>query len=189
MVGQISINPEDPDDPSRWFALRVKARFEKAVSTALRNKGIEELLPVHRCARPWSDRVKLVDVPLFPGYVFCRIDAQYRLPILTTPGVLHFVGVGNIPVPIHDEEINAIQSIMKTRLKSERWPFLEAGQKVRVEHGPLLGVEGLLIEVRKHHRIIVSITLLRRSIAVEVDRDWVMPLEGMRDNTSRFHQQ
>jgi len=178
LVAQESISREEVEvdcSPS-WFALRVKTRFEKTVSMALRNKGIEEFLPLYRCDRSWSDRVKPVDLPLFPNYLFCRIEPERRLPVLTTPGVLHFVGVGKTPIPIHDGEICAIQSVLQTDLKTEPWPFLELGQKVRVEHGPLSGLEGLLVEVRKNHRIIVSITLLRRSVAAEIDRNWVRPL-------------
>lgn len=176
LVAQESISREELDGYPRWFALRVKTRFEKTVSMALRNKGIEEFLPLYRCDRSWSDRVKPVDVPLFPNYLFCRIEPERRLPVLTTPGVLHFVGVGKTPIPIHDGEICAIQSVVQTDLKTEPWPFLEVGQKVRVENGPLSGLEGLLVEVRKNHRIIVSISLLRRSVAAEIDRNWVRPL-------------
>ena len=180
MVAQEPISVEERDGYFRWFALRVKSRFEKAVSTALRSKGFEELLPVYRCDRPWSDRIKLVDLPLFPGYVFCRINPEHRLPLLATPGVLHFVGVGKTPIPICDEEIAAVQSMMQSRLRTEPWPFLELGQRVRVEHGPLAGLEGLLVEVRKRHRIVVSVTLLRQSVAAEVDSNWVKPLDVIR---------
>jgi transcription antitermination factor NusG len=160
-----------------WFALRVKSRYERLVATVLHNKGYEEFLPLYESRRRWSDRFKPVELPLFPGYVFCRLDPLYRLPVLTTPGVLHFVGVGRIPVPIEESEIGAIQSAVRSGLRVEPWPYLKVGQAVRLEDGPLAGLEGLLIEVRKQCRIVVSVVLLRRSTAVEIDRNWVRPLD------------
>ena len=162
----------------QWFALRVKSRCEKVVSTIARNKGFEEFLPLYQRRQRWSDRVKAVEFPLFPGYVFCRLNPQYRLPLLTIPGVLHFVGIGKVPVPIDDAEILAIQSAVASGLSTEPWPFLEVGQRVRLEDGPLVGLEGFLIEVRKRYRVVVSVTLLKRSVAVEIDREWVAPLDA-----------
>jgi len=164
--------------PEQWFALRVKSRCEKVVSTIARNKGFEEFLPLYKSRQRWSDRVKSVEFPLFPGYVFCRLDPQYRLPLLTIPGVLHFVGIGKIPVPIDDSEILAIQSAVASGLSTEPWPYLEVGQRVRLEDGPLVGLEGFLVEVRKRFRVVVSVTLLKRSVAVEIDREWVAPLDS-----------
>lgn len=165
------------DARNRWFALRVKPRFEKTVANIARNKGYEEFLPLHRFRRRWSDRFKPVELPLFPGYVFCQLNPEFRLPLLTIPGALHFIGIGRIPAPIDDEEIAALQAAMRSGLWAEPWPFLDVGQRVLLEKGPLAGLEGLLIEVRKKQRLIVSVTLLRRSVAVEVERDWVRPLD------------
>ncbi len=162
----------------QWFALRVKSRSEKVVSTIARNKGFEEFLPLHQCRRRWSDRLKSVEFPLFPGYVFCRLDPQYRLPVLTIPGVLNFVGIGKVPVPIDDAEIIAIQTAVASGLSTEPWPFLEVGQRVRLEDGPLAGLEGFLVEIRKRYRVVVNVTLLKRSMAVEIDREWVTPLDA-----------
>ncbi|MGO9008522.1 MAG: transcription termination/antitermination protein NusG [Bryobacteraceae bacterium] len=162
----------------QWFALRVKSRCEKVVSTIARNKGFEEFLPLYQRRQRWSDRVKAVEFPLFPGYVFCRLNPQYRLPLLTIPGVLHFVGIGKAPVAIDDAEILAIQSAVASGLSTEPWPFLEVGQRVRLEDGPLVGLEGFLVEVRKRYRVVVSVTLLKRSVAVEIDREWVAPLDA-----------
>jgi transcription antitermination factor NusG len=162
---------------NRWFALRVKPRFEKSVSTSARNKGYEEFLPLYQCRRRWSDRFQSVELPLFPGYVFCQLNPEFRLPLLTIPGALHFIGIGRVPVPIENEEIAALQVAMRSGLWAEPWPFLNVGQRVRLEEGPLAGLEGLLIEVRKKQRLIVSVTLLKRSVAVEIERDWVRPLD------------
>ena len=160
----------------RWFAVRVKSRAEKLVATMARNKGFEEFLPVYRSRRQWSDRMKSVETPLFPGYVFCRLAPERRLPLLTIPGVLHFVGIGKVPAPIEEAEIAAIRTAIESGLSAEPWPFLEVGQRVRLEGGPLEGLEGILIEARKQQRLVVSVTLLKRSVAVAIERHWVRPL-------------
>jgi transcription antitermination factor NusG len=162
--------------PYRWFALRVKSRCEKAVAMMAQHKGFEEFLPLYQSRRQWSDRLKAVEHPLFPGYLFCRLDPQQRLPLLTIPGVLHFVGIGKIPVPIEDAEIAALQTAARSGLATEPWPFLEIGQWVRLDDGPLVGLEGILVGTSKPERVVVSVTLLKRSVAVAVERHWVTPL-------------
>src|SRR5579864_9105142 len=124
------------DGLNKWFALRVKPRFEKSVSKIVRNKGYEEFLPLYQCRRRWSDRFQSVELPLFPGYVFCQLNPQFRLPLLTIPGALHLIGVGKIPSPIDDEEIATLQVAMHAGLWAEPWPFLNVGQRVRLEEGP-----------------------------------------------------
>jgi transcription antitermination factor NusG len=151
-----------------WFALRVRPRREKVVADALRAKGYEEFLPLHEERRRWSDRVAIVEMPLFPGYVFCRFDVQHRLPILTTPGVLLVVGVGRTPQPIDDEEIVSLRILVASRLHLDPWPYLHAGQRVQIVGGPLAGAEGVVLSVRTEHRLVVSVTLLQRSVAVEI---------------------
>jgi transcription antitermination factor NusG len=171
-AGKASMNFQGSGDNQaleQWFALRVKSRSEKLVALIARNKGFQEFLPLHQCRRRWSDRFKSVELPLFPGYVFCRLNPERRLPILTIPGVLHFVGLGRIPVPIDDAEIAAIEIAVRSGLQIEQWPFLNVGQRVRVEFGPLAGVEGILVEVRKQRRIVVSVSLLQRSVGVEIE--------------------
>ena len=164
----------------RWFALRVKSRAERVVAAMARNRGFEEFLPVYQSRHQWSDRTKSVEMPLFPGYVFCKLAAERRLPLLTIPGVLHFVGIGKVPVPIEEEEIAAIRAAMESGLSAEPWPFLEVGQRVLLEGGPLAGLEGILIEARKQQRLVVSVTLLKRSVAVGIERHWVRPLDASR---------
>jgi len=160
----------------QWFALRIKPQREKIVASALRSKGYEEFLPLYRCRRRWSDRIKEMDVPLFPGYVFCRFDVHSRLPILVTPGVLLIVGVGKTPSPVDNREIAALQSIVKSGLQVEPWPFLKIGQRVRIERGSLEGVEGILVAIKKPYRLVVSVALLQRSVAVEIDHQWATPI-------------
>lgn len=164
-------------DSRQWFAVRVKSQKERSIATSIESRGFEEFLPVYQCRRRWSDRMKSMDLPLFPGYVFCRVDPPLRLPILTVPGVLHFVGIGRVPVAIEDAEMAAIQRAVRSGLRVEPSAYLDVGQRVRLEEGPLAGLEGILIEIRKHYRVVVSLSLLKRSVAVEIEHDWVTPLD------------
>ena len=161
-----------------WFALRVKSRCEKAVAAMAHSKGFEEFLPVYRCRRTWSDRLKSVELPLFPGYVFCRLDPLHRLPLLTTPGVLHLVGIGRTPIPIDEGEIASIRIAVQSGLSIEPWTFLECGQRVRLEKGPLAGLEGIFTGDSNEERVVVSVSLLKRSMAVTIKRKWVTPLDA-----------
>lgn len=160
----------------RWYAIRVKSNRESLVAASLEAKGMARLVPTYLARRQWSDRVVEAEIPLFKGYVFCFLDAAERLPVLTIPGVVAFVGIGKTPHPVEDAEIEALQVIARNKLAAAPWPFLKAGQRVRIERGPLRDVEGLLIEVKNRFRLVVSVSLLQRSIAVEVDRESVTPL-------------
>jgi transcription antitermination factor NusG len=168
-----------PSAGGPWYAIRVRSKFESAVSASLQGKGYDTFLPVYRLQRRWSDRVKELDLPLFPGYLFCRFNPHERLlPILTTPGVLDIVGYGKTPVPVDDQEIGAVKSILRSGLGAEPWPFLRVGSEVYIEAGPLAGVEGIITNTDKVYRLIVSVNLLQRSVAVEIDRDWVRHVAG-----------
>ena len=160
-----------------WYAVRVRSKFERVASLALSGKGYEEFLPLYRSGRPWSDRSKQLDLPLFPGYLFCRFDVEDRLlPILTTPGVISIVSAGKIPISIPDREIEAIQIVIRSGLQSQPWPHLAVGSRVLMKKGPLAGIEGTTLDVNKLYRLIVSVPLLQRSVAVEIDRQWARPL-------------
>jgi transcription antitermination factor NusG len=163
-----------------WFALRVKSNFEKVSSEILAQKGYEAFLPTYRTRSRWSDRTKVIDRPLFPGYVFCRFDQHDRLPVLVTPGVVSVVGVGKTPMPVEEREIEAIQAILRSGLPATPWPFVNVGQRLLIERGPLSGVEGILQEIKNSYRFIVSVNLLQRSVAAEVDATWVRPVSSPR---------
>lgn len=156
----------------QWFALRTTGH-EKTIAQLLRMKGFEEFLPVYRARKKWSDRTKEVHLPFFPGYVFCRFDVNNRLPILTTPGVAFIVGTGKIPVPISDDEIDALKRVVHSGVAASPFPFLAVGDRVRIIDGPLQNLEGLLVSVRNSWRVVVSVNLLQRSLAAEIDREWV----------------
>jgi transcription antitermination factor NusG len=165
-----------PDHLS-WYALRIQSRMGIVASTTLRGKGYEEFLPLYRSRRPWSDRIKELDLPLFPGYLFCRFDVcDPLMPILTTPGVINIVGAGKTPVPVEDDEVEAIRAILRTGFAAQPWAGLTVGSKVYIERGPLAGLEGIIINTDKVYRLIVSVSLLQRSVAVEIDRAWTRPI-------------
>jgi len=163
-------------DNLRWFALQVRTRWEHSTAVLLSGKGYQTLLPTYQTKKRWNGRVKQMSAPLFPGYVFCQFDALKRLPILITPGVISVVGRGRVPFPVNDGEIAAIQTIVASGFQAEPWPYLEVGQKIRIEGDSLNGLEGILIQFKGNNRIIVSVSLLRRSVALEIDRDCVRPV-------------
>lgn len=163
-------------DSVRWFALQVRTRWENSTAVLLSGKGYQTLLPTYQIKKRWNGKVKQLTAPLFPGYVFCQFDALKRLPILITPGVISVVGRGRIPFPVNDSEIAAIQTIVTSGFQAEPWPYLEVGQKIRIEGESLNGLEGILIQLKGNNRIVVSVSLLRRSVALEIDRDCVRPV-------------
>lgn len=168
-----------------WFAVRVRSNYEKITAAHLRNRGYEEFSPCYRAQRRWSDRTKEVDQFLFPGYVFCRLDPHDRLPVLMLPGVVGLVGIGKVPAPIQDQEIDSIRRMVQSGLLVMPWPFLERGHRVLIERGPLSGIEGILDEVKGRCRLVVSVNLLHRSVSAEVDREWVRPLPVQRKRGPR----
>jgi transcription antitermination factor NusG len=160
----------------QWFALRVRSNCEKIVASSLRGKGYAEFLPLYRKLSRRGGPAKQVELPLFPGYVFSAFDVNRRLPILTIPGVVHVVGIGRAPESVDRDELLAVERFVASGLAVEPWPFLKTGESVLVERGPLAGLEGTLVQIKASHRLVVSLTLLQRSVAVEIDRDSVRPL-------------
>jgi transcription antitermination factor NusG len=162
----------------RWFGIEVYSRRESRVVDEFAVRGLDFFLPTRRIKRRWSDRIKVLDVPLFPGYVFSRFDIADRLRVLNCPGVSKIVGAGNVPVAIEEGEIDALKALVASGVVLTPWPYLRTGQRVRIEHGPLAGLEGLVIRVREGSlRVVVSVTLLQRSVAAEIERDWIGHVE------------
>jgi len=179
MNSRLSVGAEkDPNAAEAWFALRVRPRYEKIVAATVHNKGFEEFLPLYQSRRRWSDRLKSLELPLFPGYVLCRLNPLYRLPLLTIPGVQHFVGIGKVPIPIEDSEIASIRVAVRSGLPVDPCPFREIGQRVRIDCGPLAGLQGVLIRTSKRERVVVSVTLLKRSVAVAIEPHWAKSLNA-----------
>jgi transcription antitermination factor NusG len=161
-----------------WFALQVRARHENGVATYLQGKGYEWFLPLYKRRKRWSDRIKETEAPLFPGYLFCRFNPQDRLPILTTPGVTQIVGYNRIPVPVDETEINAIRRLVSSGVPNQPCAFFQVGSTVRIETGALRGLEGILLELKGKRRLVLSISLLQRSVAVEIDSEAVSPVDS-----------
>ena len=162
----------------RWYALSVRHQHERQTERVLRMQGWETLVPLYRSHRQWSDRVKEIEVPLFAGYVFCRFSLGDRVRVEDTPGVAQIVKFNGLAAALEDWEIEAIQLILAARVRMSPWPYLRAGDRVRVERGPLRGVEGTFLRDSGEARLVVSVEMLQRSIAVEVDPEMVVPLRA-----------
>ena len=160
---------DESDKRLPWFALRVRSQRETAVANRLNAKGYQVFLPTSPFQKRWSDRIKKTNRPLFPGYLFCKFDPADRLPILKTPWLFQIVGLGQTPVPVDDEELDAVRNLVMSGSAAEPWPYVEMGQKVRIRSGTFPGVAGVLTGFRGNRKLIVSLTLLRRSVAVEID--------------------
>jgi transcription antitermination factor NusG len=159
--------------PLPWYALRVRSNFERKAADFLRARDLEEFLPSYRRRSYWSDRVKWVERPLFPGYVFCRFAMQNWLQVMQTPGVVEAVSFGGKPIPVDQMEMEAVQTLVNSSAELFPRAFLRVGQRVVVNRGPLAGVEGILERFEKQCRIVVSVSLLQRSVAAEIDAEWV----------------
>jgi transcriptional antiterminator NusG len=161
------------EEPERWFAATVKPNMEKVATAALQDQGLEAFLPSYRVWRRWSDRVKGLDVPLFPGYTFCRFNPLHRVPVLSSPGIVSIVGFGPNPAAIDDHEIESVRNVIASGLPVQPWAFLETGEQILIEKGPLAGVFGTVQVLKESCRLVVSISLLQRSLSVELDRDCI----------------
>lgn len=171
----------DLDSP-RWYALRVRANGEKTVARSLASRRLSPLLPVYSVRHRWSDRIKTLERPLFPGYVLSRFALRRELEVRRISGVADLVGFGEYPEPLPDSDIDAIHRMVASGAPLEPWPYLGAGDRVRILAGPLAGVEGIFVEDRAHARVVVSIDLLHRSVAATVDRVTVEPADPVPGN-------
>lgn len=166
---------------SNWYALFTVPRKEQIVQTLLQQREFETFSPSILEQRRWSDRVKRVEKLLFPGYVFCRFDlAQGKLPVVTVPGVQRIIGHGRDPIPVPDHEIEALQRVVGSGAHVQPHDYLQTGDRVRIINGSMKGVEGLLSTIRNETRVVISIELLQRSVAVEVALADIQPLEDRR---------
>jgi len=152
-----------------WYALFTRHQHEKSVALALSNKCHEVYLPLYRSDRQWQDRAKQLWLPLFPCYVFIREGMDRRLQILTTPGIIHIVGWDGHPEIVPQAQLDAVRQIVESRFVVESHPYLQCGDRVRVKTGPLMGLEGILTRKKGVARLVVSMEMLGRSAAVEID--------------------
>jgi len=154
-----------------WYALKVRTRSEPIASQGLRYRGYDPFSPTYQERRRYCDRMKTVDNPVFPGYIFCRFDANRKLPVISSNAVEYIVGTSGVPAPIPEEQIAHIRRAVEAGALPA--PYLEVGDRVRVQFGPLAGVEGVLVRDASRGRLVVSVDLLQRSVAVEIDEDQV----------------
>jgi len=165
-----STSPAIPSEELFWYAVQTRSRQERKVATQLVEKQITAFLPLLKEVHRWSDRRKTVEQPLFPGYVFVRLPKQVetRISVVRTSGVVRFVGIQGNAIPIPDKEIDDIQTLLSTDIPFGLFPFLHAGQKVRIRGGYLDGVEGILTKKNADQSVVVSIALIQRSLAIRV---------------------
>ncbi len=151
-----------------WFAIQVKCRYEERIASILMDKGYQALSATTKTAPRTRPSGYGESRALFPGYIFARFEVLRRLPVLVTPGVQAIVGYGKIPVPVAEDEIAAIQQVLESGQLVESCPFLKVGDIVEVNAGPLKGMQGILLQQRSACRVVLSVSLIQRSIRVEV---------------------
>jgi len=161
---------------ANWYAAYTYGNHEKKAAAEIARRGIESFLPVYRTVRRWSDRRIELDMPLFPGYVFVRLVLHDRLRVLQVPGVARLVGFGGSPVALPDEQINGLRSGLEHSPRVRPHPFLTVGRRVKINHGPFAGSEGILVRKKGAYRLIVSLELIMRSVAIELEATDVEPL-------------
>jgi transcription antitermination factor NusG len=157
------------DATPQWYAVCTRSNHERCAAAQLDLRSIEHFLPLYETVRKWKDRRKRLELPLFPGYLFVRIQLQERMRVLLTPGVVRLVGFDNRPAALPDEEITALRRVLVRGLHSGPHPYLGLGRKVRILRGALEGLEGVLIRKKGRVRLVLSIDLIRQSAMIEVD--------------------
>ncbi len=171
---ETSLLPQGFFDP-HWYVACTVARHEKRVAEQLQSRGVPFSLPLYEAVHRWKDRRAIVQLPLFPGYVFVHVALCDRLSVLTLPGVLRFVSFNGRPAALPDWELAAIHTALNARLRAEPHPYLKVGQRVRIKGGPMMGTEGILIRKRNRYRLVLSVDLIMRSLALDVDASEVEP--------------
>jgi transcription antitermination factor NusG len=172
------LGPLLASEATRWYALHTRARHEKVVEDRLREQGMKTYLPTVREVHRWSDRKKIVDVPLFSCYVFvrCALSPEDRTRVYRVESALGFVGIRGVGMPIPDEQIESVRTLLSQPTPCRSHPFLKVGQKVRVCGGALDGVEGVFLSENGDHSLVISIDAIQRSLAVRIDGYQVKPL-------------
>jgi len=157
----------------RWYALHTRSHCEAKVADYLRALNIEVFLPDYASRRQWNDRVKVIRLPLFPGYLFSRFERRLPNEALDAPGLAHIVGFADRPAAIPEQEIESVYRLVNSGLNVLGGPMLKKGNRVRVVSGPLKGIEGRLEKIKSQYRLVISVELLCRSISAEVAPEWV----------------
>jgi transcription elongation factor/antiterminator RfaH len=161
----------------RWYVLYTRPRHEKAVAEQLARRQVESFLPLREVLSRWKDRRKLVQLPLFPSYVFVRTTLMRKREVVSADGVVCMVNFHGTAAPIPDEQIEAVREICLTKLPCDPYPYLTEGRWVRVIRGPLGGLTGILVKKKGTHRLVISVDILQKSVSVEIDADSAVPVD------------
>ena len=153
----------------RWYAAYTCVHHEKRILQQLTERDIDGFVPLYRSVRRWKDRRKELDLVLFPGYVFVRISLQKRLRVLQVPGVVNFVNFNGLPTPLPEGEVEALRRASAQGVFAEPHPYLKTGRRVRIRNGPFTGIEGVLLRKKDRYRFVLSIEMIMRSVAIEMD--------------------
>jgi transcription antitermination factor NusG len=171
-IGELLVTYFEP----HWYVAQTCARHEKRVAEQLSARGIEHFLPLYEMVSRWKDRRVRLELPLFPGYIFVRVPLQERLRALEIPSVRRLVGFGGLPVPMPAQEMEAMRNGLTIQLRVEPHPYLTAGRRVRIKSGPLAGLQGILLRKKGNYRFLLSVDLIQRSVAADVDIADIEPL-------------
>lgn len=167
-------------DELRWYAVYTCANHEKGVAQQLTGRSIELFLPVYESMRRWKDRRKLLQLPLFPGYVFVRLALRHRFQVLQIPGVVRLVGTNGMPTPLFDEEIYSLRQALENEVRAEPHPYLNLskGRRVRITTGSLAGREAIVVRHKGRQRVVISTELIQRSIMLDIDALDLSPIKS-----------
>ena len=170
-----------------WFAVYTSSHHEKRVAEQLAQRQMESFLPLYSTTRRWKNRTRVtLELPLFPGYLFARIERKERVRLLEIPGVLSLVGFGQQPAPLPDFEIESLRSGLRQRTIGPH-PYLVMGERFRIKTGAMAGMEGVLVRQKNNFRIVITLDMIMRSVAVEVDADDLEPVAHPRPLQATVH--
>lgn len=185
-ITNISHSPENCSRTSEahWVAVYTVARHEKVIARQFEERNIETFLPLYRSVHRWKDRKKEVELALFPSYVFVKISKDRKLQVLQVPGVVNIVSFNGEPAALPEQEINALRNGVDNQLYAEPCQYLRVGKRVRVVRGPMVGAEGILSRKKDRYRVVISVDVLMRSVAVEVDATDLELIHSSRSQSS-----
>ena len=163
-----------------WYALYTCANHEKRVAAELTHRSVENFVPLYSSVRRWKDRRVTLDLPLFPGYVFVRMALAEKLKVVQVPSVVRLVGFGGLPAALPETEMEIVRAGLSRGVHAEPHPFLTLGRRVRIMDGPFAGLEGILKKRKRGLRVVVSLELIQRSVAVEVEAADLQVLPGVK---------
>jgi transcription antitermination factor NusG len=164
------------DTQPYWYAVYTQANHEKKAAAEISRRGVESFLPLYRTARRWSDRRVELELPLFHGYLFVHLALADRLKVLQVPGVVRLVGFGGLPAPLPEDQMEVLRSGLTGSLRAEPHPYLTVGRRVALRSGPLAGMQGILLRRKGKFRVVISIDLIQRALALDADVADVEPV-------------